>query len=1065
MPANDATPEKKPGVIGHVIAASAKNPLLVILFVAASAVWGWQSLRRAPLDAIPDLSDAQVIIFTEWMGRSPDLVEDQITYPITTSLIAAPGVQYVRGQSMFGMSFVYVIFEDGTDIYWARSRVLEYLNEAQKRLPAGVTPTLGPDATGVGWVFEYALVDTTGKRALHELRSLQDWNVRFALESVEGVAEVATIGGHVKQYQVTMEPNRLRAYGVTAEDLMMAIQRSNADVGGAVMELAGHEHVVRGRGYIRKVSDLESIPIKVGDGGIPVRLRDVADVALGADIRRGVAELDGNGEVTGGVVIMRYGENALTVIRAVKERIASIERSLPEGVKLVVTYDRSGLIEESIDTLRGTLIEEMIVVAIIIFVFLLHVRSALIPILTLPIGVLLAFIPMANQHLTANIMSLGGIAVAIGAMVDASIIIIENIHKRLDEWEVAGRPGDRSAVLLHAMQEVGPSIFFSLLVITVSFIPVFTLEATEGRLFKPLAFTKTYSMGFAAVLAVTLTPALAAILIRGKIRGEHAHPINRWLTHLYAPVVRFVVDHRWMVIGGAAITIALTIPAVFRLGSEFMPPLNEGVLLYMPTAPPGMSIAESKDVLQRMDKELKQFPEVQSVFGKMGRAESPTDAAPFGMVETVVVLKPRSEWRAGLTWDGLIQELDAKLQYPGMPNIWWMPIQTRTEMLSTGVRSPLGVQVFGSTLAEIEKASIDIERALATVDGTRSAFADRSTGGFYIDISIKREEAARYGLTSGHINDVVQTAIGGMNIGETIEGRERYPINLRYARELRADPDALGKILVAAPTGVQIPLGQVADIKTVTGPPMIRSEDGKLVGFVFVDTTRPIGDYVQDAQKVLARDVKLAPGVRTTWVGQFKYFERAKAKLKFVVPITLMIVFLLLFLNTKSLVETGIVLLAVPFSLVGAIWLLYLLDYNTSVAVWVGIIALAGLDAETGVVMLLYLTLAHDKWTREGRLRTRADLREAIVDGAARRIRPKLMTVLTMMIGLIPVLWSDGTGADVMKRIAAPMVGGLVTSFVLELLVYPAVFAVWKGRGLPSEPTPRAIVEQEGEPT
>jgi copper/silver efflux system protein len=1035
--------------VGYVIAASARNPLLVVLVVSALAAWGWLSLRRAPLDAIPDLSDAQVIIFTEWMGRSPDLVEDQITFPISTSLLAAPGVQYVRGQSMFGMSFVYAIFEDGTDLYWARSRVLEYLNEAQARLPEGVTPTLGPDATGVGWVFEYALVDDTGKHGLHELRSLQDWNVRYALESVQGVAEVASIGGHVKQYQVQLDPTKLLAYGVTTQELMTAIQRSNADVGGQVMEIAGHEHVVRGRGYVRRASDLESIPIKVADGGVPVRLRDVAEVSLGADIRRGVAELDGRGEVAGGIVIMRYGENALDVIAGVKQRIAEVQRSLPAGVRLVITYDRSRLIEESIDTLTWTLVEEMVVVSIIIFVFLLHVRSAVIPILTLPLGVLLAFIPMAYQHLTANIMSLGGIAVAIGAMVDASIIIIENIHKRLDDFERDGKPGNRFDVVVSAMQEVGPSIFFSLLVITVSFIPVFTLEATEGRLFKPLAYTKTYSMGFAAVLAVTLTPALAAILVRGKLRGEEHHLLNRWLAHAYAPVVRFVVVHRWSVVIAAGLAIAFTVPAFFRLGNEFMPPLNEGVLLYMPTAPPGMSIAESKDVLQRMDRELRQFPEVASVFGKMGRAESATDPAPFGMVETTVVLEPRSEWRPGLTWDDLIREMDAKLQYAGMPNIWWMPIQTRTEMLSTGVRSPLGVQVFGANLAEIERASIDIERALATVPGTRSAFADRSTGGFYIDVVARRDEAARYGLTVGDINDAVQIAIGGMNIGETVEGRERYPINIRYARELRDNPEALARVLVATPGGAQVPLGQVAEIKTVTGPPMIRSEDGKLVGFVFVDTTRPIADYVKEAREVVARDVRLADGVRVAWVGQYKYFERAKEKLSVVVPITLALVFLLLYLNTRSLVETGIVLLAVPFSLIGAVWLLYLLDYNMSVAVWVGIIALAGLDAETGVVMLLYLTLAHRKWEADGRLRSQIDLREAIVDGAARRIRPKLMTVLTMMIGLIPVLWSDGTGADVMKRIAAPMVGGLVTSFVLELLVYPAIFAIWKGRGLP----------------
>jgi copper/silver efflux system protein len=1045
MPAS----EPRPGVIGAIIAGSARNPLITILLVAALGAWGWLSLRRAPLDAIPDLSDAQVIIFTEWMGRSPDLVEDQITYPISSSLVAAPGVKYVRGQSMFGMSFVYVIFEDGTDIYWARSRVLEYLNQAQARLPSGVTPTLGPDATGVGWVFEYAIVDRTGKHDAQQLRSLQDWNLRYALSSVKGVAEVASIGGAVKQYQVSVDPEKLLALEVPIKDVMMAIQRSNADVGGSVMEIAGHEHVIRGRGYVHRKEDLEDVPLKMTKTGVPIRVKDVGQVDIGQDIRRGVADLNGEGEVPGGIVIMRYGENALDVIDAVKVRLAEIQATLPEGVQIQVTYDRSELIRASIDTLRHTLIEEMVVVAIIIFLFLLHVRSALVPILTLPLGVLLAFIPMGFQHLTANIMSLGGIAVAIGAMVDASIIIVENIHKKLDEWERGGRVGDRLEPIIAAMQEVGPSIFFSLLVITVSFIPVFTLEGTEGRLFKPLAFTKTYSMGFAAVLAVTLTPALAAIFIRGKIIPEERHPINRLLIRVYAPVVRWAVRYRRGVIVGALLVIAFTIPAWFRLSSEFMPPLNEGVILYMPTAPPGMSIAEASHVLQVMDKELAAFPEVQSVFGKNGRAETPTDPAPFGMVETTVVLKPRDQWRTGMTWDRLVQEMNEKLSYPGMPNIFWMPIQTRTEMLSTGVRSPLGIEVFGDDIEQIEKASIAIEKAVGTVPGTRSAFADRSTGGFYIDLVIKRDDAARLGLTVGDINDVIQIAIGGINVSETVEGRERYPINLRYAREYRDDPTMLGKVLVPTPSGAQVPLSQVVDIKTVTGPPMIRSEDGKLVGFVFLDTARPMSDYVEDARRVIARDVQLPKGIRVAWVGQFQYFERAKAKLEIVVPITLLIVFLLLYINTRSLVETGIVLLAVPFSLVGAIWLVYLLHYNVSVAVWVGMIALAGLDAETGVVMLLYLTLAYRKWQREGRLRTHDDLREAIVEGAAHRIRPKLMTVLTMMLGLIPVLWSSGTGADVMKRIAAPMVGGLVTSFVLELLVYPAVFAVWKGRHLP----------------
>jgi copper/silver efflux system protein len=1038
----------KIGVIGHVIAASARNPLITILVIAGLGVWGWLSLRKAPLDAIPDLSDAQVIIFSEWMGRSPDLVEDQITYPISSSLVAAPGVKYVRGQSMFGMSFVYVIFEDGTDIYWARSRVLEYLNQAQARLPAGVTPTLGPDATGVGWVFEYALVDRTGAHDAQQLRALQDWTLRYALSSVKGVAEVASVGGAVKQYQVNVDPQKLLALKVPIRDVMMAVQRSNGDVGGQVMEIAGHEHVIRGRGYVHNKGDLEDVPLRITEGGVPIRVKDVGQVDIGQDIRRGVADLNGEGEVPGGIIIMRYGENALDVIDGVKARLVELQRTLPAGVEIKVTYDRSALIRASIATLRHTLIEEMVVVAVIIFLFLLHVRSALIPILTLPLGVVLAFVPMASQHLTANIMSLGGIAVAIGAMVDASIIIIENIHKKLEDWDRGGQPTPRVEVIIAAMQEVGPSIFFSLLVITVSFIPVFTLEGTEGRLFKPLAFTKTYSMGFAAVLAVTLTPALAAIFIRGKILPEQRHPVNRLLIRAYAPVVRWAIRYRALVIGGAVMVIALTIPVWFRLSGEFMPPLNEGVILYMPTAPPGMSIAEASHILTVMDRELKAFPEVESVFGKNGRAESPTDAAPFGMIETTVVLKPHDQWRPGMTWERLIQDMDEKLHYPGMPNIFWMPIQTRTEMLSTGVRSPLGIEVFGDTVEQIEAACVAIEKAVAHVPGTRSAFADRSTGGFYIDLVIKRAEAARLGLTVGDINDVIQTAIGGMNVSETVEGRERYPINVRYAREYRDDPSMLDKVLVATPMGAQVPLSQVVEVKTVMGPPMIRSEDGKLVGFVFLDTTRPMSDYVADAKAVIAREVDLQ-GMRVAWVGQFQYAERANAKLQIVVPITLLIVFFLLYLNTRSLVETGIVLLAVPFSLVGAIWLVYLLGYNVSVAVSVGMIALAGLDAETGVVMLLYLTLAHNHWKAAGRLRTKADLREAIVEGAAHRIRPKLMTVLTMMIGLIPVLWSTGTGADVMKRIAAPMVGGLVTSFVLELLVYPAIFSIWKGRHLP----------------
>jgi Cu(I)/Ag(I) efflux system membrane protein CusA/SilA len=1042
------------GVIGWFIEGSARNPVMTIAIVAVMALWGWYALRRAPLDAIPDLSDVQVVILTEWPGQSPDLVEDQITFPISSSLLAAPGVSFVRGQSFFGLSFVYVIFEDGTDMYWARSRVLEYLNTVRGDLPGGVNPTLGPDATGVGWVFMYALVDDTGEHDLQQLRSLQDWNLRFALESVPGVAEVASIGGFVKQYQIQIDPNRLVSYDITLREVIRAVRESNEDAGGRILEIAGHEHMIRGHGYITRVEDLETIPLSVTPEGTPVLLRDVAEVNLGPDIRRGIAELNGEGEVVGGIVIMRYGENALTVIEGVRERLAEVERGLPEGVRIEVTYDRSGLIEDAIETLRHTLIEEMIVVSLVIFLFLLHARSALVPIITIPIAVLLAFIPMLFQGLTASIMSLGGIAVAVGAMVDASIIIIENIHKKLETWDVAGRPTPRIDAVIAAMKEVGPTLFFSLLVITVSFLPVFTLQATEGRLFKPLAFTKTYSMGFSAILAVTLTPALAALLIRGRILSEKRNPLNRLVVWLYVPVVRLVVRYRKTVIGLALVALTLTVPAYMRLGSEFMPPLNEGVILYMPTAPPGMSITEAANIIQAIDRQLAAVPEVVSVFGKIGRADTATDPAPLSMVETTVVLRPRDEWRPGLTWEGLIEELDGALQYPGMPNIWWMPIQTRTEMLATGVRSPIAVQVFGDDLATIERAAVEIERALLTIRGTRSAFAERSTGGFFIDFTVRREEAARFGLRVRDVFDVIRTAIGGMNIADTVEGRERYSINVRYAREYRDDPTLLGQILVATPGGAQIPISQVADIEFVNGPPMIRSEDGSLVGFVFVDPgERALADYVEEAQQVVAEEVELPAGVRIAWTGQFRYFERAKERLALVVPVTLLIVFFLLYLSTRSVVETLILLLTVPFALIGSIWILYLLEYNMSVAVWVGLIALLGLAVETGVVMLLYLNLAYRQFEADGRLESFGDLTEAIVEGAARRIRPKLMAVATTMIGLVPVLWSTGTGADVMRRIAAPMVGGLVTSFLLELTLYPAIFAIWKGRRLPRSPT------------
>jgi Cu(I)/Ag(I) efflux system membrane protein CusA/SilA len=1042
-----ATEPAPEGLIARVIAACAANPWLTLLAVAAAALWGFASLRTTPLDAIPDLSDTQVIVFTEWPGRSPDLVEDQITYPLSATLLSAPQVAAVRGQSMFGMSFVTVLFDDGTDPYWARTRVLETMAQVQAALPDGVAPELGPDATGVGWVFQYALVDRSGGTDLQELRALQDWDVRLALQSVEGVAEVASVGGFVEELQVQLDPDRMLARGVSVRDVEMAVMRSNEDVGGRTLEIAGHEHVVRGRGYLRGEADLELVPVALGPDGAPVLVRDLGWVVRGPGARRGFAELDGEGEVVGGIVIMRQGQNALTVIEAVKERLREVERGLPEGVEIVITYDRSDLIERAIDTLRHTLLEEMIVVSIVIFLFLLHARSALVPILTLPVAVLLAFVPMSAQGLTANIMSLGGSAVAIGAMVDASIILIENVHKKLEEWEDAGRPGERAAVVVRGMQEVGPSLFFSLLVITASFLPVFTLEATEGRLFKPLAYTKTYSMGFSAVLAVTMTPALVALLVRGRVRREEHNPLNRLLVWLYAPVVRLCVRLRWLVIAAAALAVALTAPVFFRLGTEFMPPLNEGALLFMPTAPPGMGATEAQVAMGAMGRQIRQIPEVVSVFGKMGRARTATDPAPIGMAETTIVLEPRERWRPGLTWEQLVAELDAAVQVPGMPNLWWMPIQTRTEMLATGIRSPLGVQVFGDTIEEIEAAAVRIEQALAAIPGTRSAFAERATGGFYLDVVVDRERAARYGLGVGDVNDVVEAAIGGMPVTEIVDGRERYDVTVRYARDLREDPDALARVLVPTATGAQVPLDQVARIAHAVGPPMIRSEGGKLVGFVFVDPGEvPLGDYVALARAEVER-LRL-PGVRVDYAGQFEHLQRAQARLVWVVPLTLAAVALLLWLNTRSLAETAVVLLAVPFSLVGAVWLLWALDYHLSVAVWVGLIALAGLDAETAVVMLLYLKLAWERRRGEGSLRTFDDLTDAIVEGAARRVRPKLMTVLTTMLGLLPILWSTGAGADVMKRIAAPMVGGLVTSFLLELTVYPAIFAVWRGRGL-----------------
>jgi len=1042
-------------LIERLIEASARNRFLVFMLLLLAVAGGFWALWHTPLDAIPDLSDVQVIVYTDWEGRSPDLVEDQITYPISTRFIAAPKVKFVRGESMFGKSFVYVIFEDGTDIYWARSRVIEYLNSVRGSLPEGVNPVIGPDASGVGWAFEYALVDESGKNSLADLRSFQDWHLRYALESVKGVAEVASVGGFVKQYQVDLDPNKLAAYGIPVSDVVDRIRRSNNDVGGKTFEVSSTEYFVRGRGYIKSLADIETIPLKVVNG-TPIYVRNVGVVHLGADLRRGVAELDGKGETVGGIVVMRYGENALTVIDGIKKKLKELEPSLPPGVKVVPTYDRSVLINASIATLREKLIEESLVVALVCLVFLWHARSALVAIITLPVAILLAFLPMHWLGLTSNIMSLGGIAIAIGAMVDAAIIMVENAHKQLEHFreehqrEPDGR--ERTDVIVAAARAVGRPLFFSLLVITVSFVPVFSLTGQEGRLFRPLAFTKTFAMFFAALLGVTLVPVLMTLLIRGKITPEIKNPVNRFLIWAYRPFVNFGLRFRWPVLIAAALILVATIYPFRKLGKEFMPPLNEGTILFMPTAVPGMSIGEATRILQIQDRLLREIPEVARVFGKAGQAETPTDPAPLSMFETVVTLKPHEQWRPGMTWEKILAEMNAKLKTPGMANIFWMPIQTRTEMLTTGFRSVLGIKVFGPDLAGIQDLGVKIEKSLTDFPKTRGVFAERTTGGYFLDIEVRREAAARYGLTVGDVNDIVETAVGGKTIATTVEGRERYPISVRYARDFREDLDALKRVLVPTPSGAQVPVSLVADISYRTGPPSIRNENGQLVGFVFVDvTTDDIDGYVQAASQRIREQVTFPAGYYLQWTGQFEYLKSAEKRLLLVVPFTLLLIFLLIYLNTKSAARTALVLLAVPFSLVGAFWFLYLLDYNLSVAVWVGLIALAGLDAETGVVMLLYLDQAWDKFKAGGRLHTPADLHAAVIEGAVQRIRPKIMTLCAILFGLLPIMWSPTTqaGADVMKRIAAPMIGGIVTSAILELLLYPVIYTLWRRRHLP----------------
>ena len=1044
-------------MIERVIAASVRNRFLVFVFTLFAIAAGIYALVHMPLDAIPDLSDAQVIVYTDWEGRSPDLVEDQVTYPISTAFIAAPKVKFVRGESMFGKSFVYVIFQDGTDIYWARSRVIEYLSSIRGSLPEGVNPTIGPDATGVGWVYEYALVDDSGKLDLSQLRSIQDWNLRYALESVKGVAEVAPVGGFVKEYQIDVDPNALSAHGVPLSDLVARVKSSNGDVGGKTFEVSTSEYFVRGRGYFKSIADIENVVLKV-ENGTPVYVKNVGSVHLGGALRRGVAELDGKGEAVGGIVVMRYGENALTVIDGIKRKIDNIKSSLPPGVRIVPTYDRSELINRSIATLREKLIEECIVVALVCLVFLWHVRSALVAIITLPIAILASFIPMFYSHLTSNIMSLGGIAIAIGAMIDAAIIMVENAHKSLEQFrEDHGREpndGERIEVIVAAAKTVGRPLFFSLLVITVSFLPVFSLTAQEGRLFKPLAFTKTFSMFFAAILAITLAPVLMTLLIRGKIAPETKNPLNRFLISIYEPALNFVLRFRGLVLLGALALLVLTIFPFARLGKEFMPPLNEGTLLYMPTAVPGMSITEATKILQIQDRLLKKFPEVTTVFGKAGQAETATDPAPLSMFETIISLKPFDQWSRGMTWDKLVAELNVNLRTPGMANIFWMPIQTRTEMLTTGFRSALGIKVFGPDLQGIESLAHQIETAIVDLPDTRSVFAERTVGGYFLDFDVNREAAARYGLTAGDVNDVIETAIGGKTITTTVEARERYPIRARYAPDFRQDLDSLKRVLIPTPTGAQIPISLVADIRYRTGPPSIRNENGQLVGFVLIDpATSNIDGYVRHAAKRIAERVKFPAGYHIEWAGQFQYIKQAEERLKIVVPLTLAIIFILIYFNTRSVVKTGIVLLAVPFSLIGAFWLLWLLGYHMSVAVWVGLLALAGLDAETGVVMLLYLDHAWEKFRAEGRMKSRGDLRAAIHEGAVQRLRPKVMTACAILFGLLPIMWSPitQTGADVMKRIATPMIGGVITSTLLELLIYPTIFLMWRGREVGDE--------------
>jgi Cu(I)/Ag(I) efflux system membrane protein CusA/SilA len=1035
-------------MIAAIIRWSIENRFLVLLATGFLVLWGIVALRQTPVDALPDLSDVQVIIKTSFPGQAPQVVEDQVTYPLTTAMLAVPKAVTVRGYSFFGDSYVYIIFEDGTDLYWARSRVLEYLSQVTGQLPDNAKPALGPDATGVGWVFEYALVDRTGQHDLSQLRSLQDWFLKYELQTVPGVAEVATIGGMVKQYQVVVDPDKLRAFGMTLAQVKRAIQAGNQEAGGSVIEMGEAEYMVRATGYLQGLDDLSDIPLGVNANGTPVLLSDIAELRIGPQMRRGIAELNGEGEVVGGIIVMRWGENASKTIDAVKERLATLQRSLPEGVEIVTTYDRSALIERAVETLQGKLLEEFLVVALVCAVFLFHLRSSAVVILSLPVGILAAFIVMQLQGMNANIMSLGGIAIAIGAMVDAAIVMIENVHKHIEQEPLTD--DNRWRIMADAATEVGPPLFVSLLIITLSFLPVFTLEAQEGRMFAPLAFTKTYAMAAAAGLSITLVPVLMGYFIRGKVTPEHRNPINRFLIAAYQPVIHAVIRFPKSTLAGAGVVLVIGLWPATQLGSEFMPPLDEGDLMYMPTTYPGVSVDKAREILQQTDKMIRTVPEVKSVFGKIGRAETATDPAPLTMIETLIQFKPHDEWREGMTVDDLRAELDSIVRLPGLANIWVMPIKTRIDMLATGIKTPVGIKVAGPDLNVIQRIGKDLERVLADVPGTASVYSERVAGGRYVDVDIDRKRASRFGLNINDVQDIVRTAIGGMNVTQTVEGLERYPVNLRYPQRVRNSVEQLKLLPIVTPQGARIALADVADVKVVDGPPIIKSENARLNGWSYVDITgRDLGSYVAEAQQVVAEQVDLPAGYSLAWSGQYEYMVRAKERLTLVGPVTLAIIILLLYLHFRRFAEVAIIMGTLPMALIGGVWLLYLLDYDLSVAVGVGFIALSGVAVEIGVVMLVYLNQAiRRRMTTaqaEGRPLTLDDVREAVIDGAVLRVRPIIMTVAAIIAGLLPIMLGGGTGSEVMRRIAAPMVGGMVSATVLTLIVIPALFLLWRG--------------------